>query len=83
MPDHVQSAIGPLEILEEDGVKLAIVGKRKCTRCGAPLLMEKVAARWAKVFVEECYNYCCKPCCPRSGGTSCPIALTQIESLHE
>jgi hypothetical protein len=82
MSEQVHSAIGPLEVVEEDGVKLAIVGKRTCKRCGAPLLMERVAARWAKVFVLECYNYCCKPCCPRSGGASCPIALTQIESFQ-
>jgi len=83
MCEHVDSAIGPLEVVLEDGVKLAIVGKRKCRKCGVPLLMEKVAARWAKVFVKECYDYCCKPCCPRSGGISCPVALTQLDSLED
>ena len=83
MSERVESAIGPLEVVEEDGVRLAVVGKRKCLRCGAPLRMEKVALRWAKVFVEECYNYCCNPCCPRFGGRSCPIALTQMDASEE
>jgi hypothetical protein len=83
MPEKVDSAIGPLEVVVEDGVKLVVVGNRKCIRCGAPLLMERVAARWARVFVRECYNYCCKPCCPRSEGSSCPVALTQLDSLED
>ncbi len=79
MSEYVNSAIGPFEVVQEDGIKVAVVGKRKCVRCGLPLLMEKVAVRWVRVFVKECYAYCCNPCCPRSGGNSCPIALTQLD----
>jgi hypothetical protein len=78
MPQYVDSAIGRLDVVEENGVRVAVVGKRKCLKCGTPLLAEKIPLRWTKVFVEECYSYCCNPCCPRSAGDSCPIALTEF-----
>jgi len=72
MAEYVDSAIGRLEVVEENSLKLAVVGKRKCLKCGSDLLGEKVGIGWTKVFVAECYDYCCNPCCPHSKENPCP-----------
>jgi hypothetical protein len=72
MPEYVDTPIGKLKVVEERGLKLALVGKRKCLKCGSELIGEKIGIGWTKVFVAECYNYCCIPCCPHSNENPCP-----------
>lgn len=82
MPEHVDSPIGPLEVVEEDSIRLVVVGSRRCRKCGAPLPREKIGVGWVKVFVRECYNYCCSPCCPHSDEDPCPKERNE-EIIHK
>ena len=77
MASYVDTPIGRLQVVQHGNLKLAIVGKRKCLKCGSLVLREEIGVGWTKVFVHECYNFCCNPCCPHSAENPCPKEINE------
>lgn len=57
----------------------AKLGRRHCLGCGMQIVTDDdglLGLAWTKVFVRECYEYCCS-CCPHSYVNPCPKEVNE------
>lgn len=69
-PATVRTPIGEYPV-EMEGYNLIVkTPPRECQGCRMPLGSD-LGFAWTKVFVKECYLYCCA-CCPHADKSPCP-----------